>query len=471
MRKFFIAIITCVGLLVSCEPETLNIESLFFNKTTLDLKIGQSETLKVTAKPEAAVIPGVQWSVVSDPDGAIRVDSKGNVTAYAVGTAVVKASVSEKIFAECHVKTVIPEEGFDITQDGTYLVYNSSGLTKWAAFVNEGNWNTNCQLVSDIVFTGTNNWIPVGQLTDEYNGTFDGNGHKIEGIHVIQDDYAAFMRSSLGKNGVIKNCHFKGEIYGNANSSHVYSSGIVYKNSGLIENCKFEGIVSAYSADASRGSCLAGISYINNGTIRNCEFIGNIIGVSKLYTVLAAGITRSNNGLLKNIIFKGNISAEADPDRASSSAGLALTNQKTGKIQACIFDGVISGFGYGGIAKENKGKIQGCGVYGIMINGVGLVYDGQGDCVSCFFSGHSPENFDFGIKGESFVSSSCFVENTGIGSVSQLESGAYSSVVDGTELTWEKAIVAMNADLEKIEDFDSKFVIDEMTGRPSLIAK
>ena len=79
--------------------------SISLNKSELDLKVGESETLIASLLPEN-VTETVTWSVVAEPEGCVTVED-GNVTAVAPGSATVTATAGE-FSASCKVTVTQP---------------------------------------------------------------------------------------------------------------------------------------------------------------------------------------------------------------------------------------------------------------------------------------------------------------------------------------------------------------------------
>ena len=64
----------------------------------------------------------------------------------------------------------------------TYYVSNENGLMAWNEAV-QSDLLLNCTLTEDINMTGQE-WTPVGNSGQTYNGTFDGQGHTITSLNI-----------------------------------------------------------------------------------------------------------------------------------------------------------------------------------------------------------------------------------------------------------------------------------------------
>ncbi|MBO4340872.1 MAG: leucine-rich repeat protein [Bacteroidales bacterium] len=85
---------------VTVQQNTVAVTSVTLNKTSLNLKVGESETLTATVKPDNATDKTVIWA--STNTAAATVDQNGKVTALAVGTASITANAGN-ITATCAV--------------------------------------------------------------------------------------------------------------------------------------------------------------------------------------------------------------------------------------------------------------------------------------------------------------------------------------------------------------------------------
>lgn len=95
---------------------TIPVSSISLNKTDLSLKVGDSETLVATVKPDDATDKRIAWNT-SDASVA-SVDDSGMVTAQKVGVATITALVGD-LSATCHVTVQsesrnVPEGAIDL---------------------------------------------------------------------------------------------------------------------------------------------------------------------------------------------------------------------------------------------------------------------------------------------------------------------------------------------------------------------
>ncbi len=96
-----------------CEVNVLiPVSSISLNTTSLNLTSGDNYSLVPTISPSNASVQDLLWS--TSDNSVATVDSNGNVTAIAFGTAIVTATTTDgtKITSECFVKVSEPGHGF-----------------------------------------------------------------------------------------------------------------------------------------------------------------------------------------------------------------------------------------------------------------------------------------------------------------------------------------------------------------------
>ena len=203
-----------------------------------------------------------------------------------------------------------PLWGIASDADGTaahpYLIATTIDLDSLAARVGRGTTysGTSFLQTADIAYDGTtNNYTPVGNTTNSFAGTYDGDGHTISGINISSsnNDVGLFGRLSTGatvqnltlasstltahfnvggivgynNGGTVQDCRVESTVTINANNSVAYYHGGVVGNnrSGTIEGCLCAATVSrsVYSTCHYYGGITG---YHNGGTIRDCLFTG-----------------------------------------------------------------------------------------------------------------------------------------------------------------------------------------------------
>ena len=281
----------------------------------------------------------------------------------------------------------------------TYTVYNADGLMNIAELVNGGKTDINITLTADIDLTGKN-WTPIGTDYDNsYKGTFDGGGHTITGLTFTTNDEFAGLFGWLNRAGSVKNVVMEGvqitshQIYGGS------IGGVVGYSWGTIENCSVSGSVS-------------GTVYV--GGVVGAQIGGSITGCSSSATVKGmvdvggvAGQTNSS-ATLTACYATGNVIIEMAP--AKNIAGGSLVGMNAGSsLLACYATGNVTSTG----------------------SSTGYVHIGG-------FLGNNYAN----------VMTACYWKNNHEQGIGYNRESTGATKVDGSVVTWQKAVDAMNTALQ-----------------------
>ena len=279
----------------------------------------------------------------------------------------------------------------------TYTVYNANGLMNIAELVNGGKTDINITLDKNIDLTGKD-WTPIGTDYDNsYKGTFDGGGHTITGLTFTTNDEYAGLFGWLNRAGTVKNVVMEGI---QITSNHMFgcTGGVVGYSWGTIENCSVSGSVS-------------GTVYV--GGVVGAQIGGSITGCSSSATVKGtvdvggvAGQTNSS-ATLTACYATGNVTIEINP--AKNIAGGSLVGMNAGSsLLACYATGNVTSTG------SSTGKVH---IGGFLGNNYTTVT-----------AGYWKNNHEQGIGYNR--------ESTG------------ATKVDGSVVTWQKAVDAMNTALQ-----------------------
>ena len=290
--------------------------------------------------------------------------------------------------------------GYIIEDDGSYTVYNADGLMNIAELVNGGKTDINITLDKNIDLTGKA-WTPIGTDYDNsYKGTFDGGGHTITGLTFTTNDEFAGLFGWLNRAGTVKNVVMEGvqitsnQIYGGS------IGGVVGYSWGTIENCSVSGSVS-------------GTVYV--GGVVGAQIGGSITGCSSSATVKGtvdvggvAGQTNSS-ATLTACYATGNVIIEINPKK--NIAGGSLVGMNAGiSLLACYATGNVTSTG------SSTGKVH---IGGFLGNNYTTV-------TACYWKNNHEQGI--GYNKENIVPE--------------------ATKVDGTYVTWQKAVDAMNTALQ-----------------------
>ena len=241
----------------------------------------------------------------------------------------------------------------------------------------------NCTLADNIDLTGKD-WTPIGtSFGNSYTGTFDGNGKTITGLTVTGSDRYTGLFGFI--KGTVKNVVLT-EI--NITSGTFVGGVAGWSFGGNIENCSVSGSVS--------GSDVGGVvGYQQGGSITGCSSSATVKGTQRAGGV--AGATNSG-ATLTACYATGDVTVENDGPNNACAGGVVGSNAYSTVI-ACYAAGNVSGTGSG------------------TIHVGGVVGENYATVTACYWSG-LPDN-----------------DNGG------------ATKVDGTTVTWQNAVDAMNTAL------------------------
>ncbi|WP_370788884.1 fimbrillin family protein [Leyella stercorea] len=288
--------------------------------------------------------------------------------------------------------------GYTIESDGSYTVTSADGLMNIAELVNGGKSDINITLDTDIDLTGKD-WTPIGTDYDNsYKGTFDGGGHTITGLTFTTNDEYAGLFGWLNRAGTVKNVVMEGvqitsnQIYGGS------IGGVVGYSWGTIENCSVSGSVS-------------GTVYV--GGVVGAQIGGSITGCSSSATVKGtvdvggvAGQTNSS-ATLTACYATGNVTLEIAPKKNIAGGGLVGMNAGS-SLLACYATGNVTSTG------SSTGYMH---IGGFLGNNYTTV-------TACYWKNNHEQGIGYNTK------------------------STKATKVDGTDVTWQKAVDAMNTALQ-----------------------
>ena len=289
--------------------------------------------------------------------------------------------------------------GYTIESNGSYTVTSADGLMNVAELVNGGKTDINITLDKNIDLTGKE-WTPIGtSFSNSYTGTFDGGGHTITGLTVTTNDEYAGLFGCLGEAGTVKNVVMEGVQITNNHSSS-FAGGVAGFSWGTIENCSVSGSVS-------------GTVYV--GGVVGAQWGGTTTGCSSSATVKGmvdvGGVAGQTNGsaTLTACYATGNVTLEIDPIKNISGGGLVGFNGGS-SVLACYATGNVTSTG------SSTGKVHIGGFLG----------DNYTTVTACYWKNNHEQGFGYKKAG----------------------TGTEVTKVDGSVVTWQKAVDAMNNALQ-----------------------
>lgn len=175
---------------------------------------------------------------------------------------------------------------YELTSEGDYAM--------WAD--NEGSkadyYATDMLLTNDIDFGGKEcamlAWRDGEGNVVGYQGTFDGDGYAMRGMLIARQSSAALFER-IDETGVVRNLIVADSIV-IATGDNASAAGIVVDNYGSIQNCAYEGIVSA-GGESSKTVNAGGIAAANYGSVTDA------VSVNRTYVSAADGAAVTIEGI------------------------------------------------------------------------------------------------------------------------------------------------------------------------------
>lgn len=292
------------------------------------------------------------------------------------------------------------DPGYTIEGNGSYTVTSADGLINVAELVNGGKTDINITLGKNIDLTGKG-WTPIGTNYEKrYKGTFDGRGHTIKGLTVTTNDQFVGLFGYLDRAGTVKNVVMEGI---QITSNHVLMSGntggVVGYSWGTIENCSVSGSVSGTN-------CVGGV-------VGGQQSSGSIIGCNSSATVKGTrhvgGVVGEKWGTMTACYATGNVTLEINSPLDLSGGGVVGLNGGS-TVLACYATGNVNSKG------RSTGNVHIGGLFG----------DNYTAVTACYWKNNQEQ---------------------GIGR-NQQSTAPEATKVDGSVVTWQEAVDAMNTALQ-----------------------
>ena len=287
------------------------------------------------------------------------------------------------------------DPGYTIEGNGSYTVTSADGLMNVAELVNGGKTDINITLDKNIDLTGKD-WTPIGTSFDNsYTGTFDGGGHTITGLTITTKDQFVGLFGYLNRAGTVKNVVMEGI---QITSNHMFGNtgGVAGFSWGTIENCSVSGSVSGTK-------CVGGVVGAQKaGSITGCSSSATVKG-----TVDVGGVAGEKWGSMTACYATGNVTLEIDSPKNLSGGGLVGFNGGS-SVLACYATGNVTSTG------SSTGNVHIGGFLG----------DNYTTVTACYWKNNHEQGIGYNKK------------STG------------ATKVDGTDVTWQKAVAAMNTALQ-----------------------
>lgn len=175
-------------------------------------------------------------------------------------------------------------------------------------------------------------WRPI----DDFRGTFDGQGHTINNLYVLEGNRPQFVGLfgritasgtaiknvgvNIGSKGIatssiatyatvcagglvgygdvtITNCYVKGDVSAAASGygSHAAAGGLIGYGNGIITKCYVSGDITATASDSASSAKAGGLIGYGGRTFTNCYVTGDVTAKSSASSAYAGGLLGQNS--------------------------------------------------------------------------------------------------------------------------------------------------------------------------------
>lgn len=174
------------------------------------------------------------------------------------------------------------------TASDPYIISNAKQLRKLVLTTS----STDCfQLATDIEVRSDISWTPI----EDFEGTFDGNGHKITGtLNGTNSDGEMGVFADL-YGAIIKNLTVEADVTNTGQEDYAITGGIAardYDNVNTIINCTVRGTVTGGNKELNYTGGIIGYVGQTTSQIINCHFDGTMVG----YSDCTGGMAGLNKG-------------------------------------------------------------------------------------------------------------------------------------------------------------------------------
>lgn len=296
------------------DPAGMTVEITYTNGTTATA-VWQDGKF-VDSADNTKVYDTMTLSIPTDEPLTTAHSDKAVTVTYTFTDGVKKTADTSKL-------TVVSAAGKPKQEDGVYLVGTAAELDWIAAQVNNGlETDPKARLTADI--TASKDFEPIGNSSNEFTGTFDGDHHRVTLSLERNKQYTGLF--GYISNATVKNTIADGTV--NSGTSGSYLAGVVgyAVGSSLIENCGNE-------ANITSGG----------------NYIGGVVGRIDDTTIVRGCYNRG--------------SVTATTDKKTVGGVIGCVDDYTCRVKNCynlgdVTGGAASGYGVGGVIGYVQGGIS-----------------------------------------------------------------------------------------------------------------
>lgn len=260
---------------------------------------------------------------------------------------------------------------FPLAGEGTaekpYIITTENELRMISAYINNhSGWSAkHYKLGADIALKNpqtVNNFVPFGDVSNQFAGSFDGDGHTLSGVNLfVQEDNVALFRAAAAgaqiKNLTLSDFTVVGKVHTGAligtNRGSVYNCCVTESDitgeenvGGLVGYNLGDITYSVNRAEVNGLMCLGGIAGLHErGDLHYCLNYGKVVGTEGAFSAEAGGLAGRNYGSVRYCGNLGNIKVN---EYAGGIVGVTYSELRsvynTGNASADNYAGTIVGF-------------------------------------------------------------------------------------------------------------------------------
>ena len=205
--------------------------------------------------------------------------------------------------------------------DGVYQIEDYADLKAFAKIVNIKSDNDAEAVLMQDIDASEGDWTPIGSFSQEYRGTFNGNGHVITGLSTPEgyDSEYAGLFGYVGSQGKVSSVGLEG---GNISGGD-YVGGVAGRNEGTVKKCYNTGAVSGNNyvggvVGSNESLFFARVEdCYNTGAVSGNQYVGGVVGSNYLMCYVqncysggavsgnqyVCGVIGDNAGRVKNLYY------------------------------------------------------------------------------------------------------------------------------------------------------------------------
>ena len=200
-------------------------------------------------------------------------------------------------------------------------------------------------------------WVPIGELTDGFSGTLNGNGHTITGVSsLLYGDHMAYGIVGKLNGGTIKDLFVKDAVYALEYKDGLIIGGLVgdMTGSGKVENSEVSATILASHPNTIMGGLVGRMGHSGTPALHSC------IGIADMTGYLMGGLVgQLEKGDLLNSFANAKFNSQSN---THYQGGLVAVNR--GRIENCYFHeqtGSTHGTLFGSLVGDNtNGTVSYC---------------------------------------------------------------------------------------------------------------